>query len=60
MAFPVMPEYITGAYANSYIAQCNKEVQDRFSELKKKRGVEIPNDNKVLRTEQLRLFMDAI
>lgn len=60
MAFPILPEYITGAYAISYIAQCNTEVQQRFADLQKKRGVTIPNDSKVLRTEQLRLFMDAI
>ena len=60
MAFPVLPEYITGAYAISYIAACNAEVQQRFAELQAKRGVTISNDNKVLRTEQLELFMEAI
>lgn len=60
MAFPQLPEYITGAYANEYIAACNQEVKDRFAALKVKRGIDIPNDNKVLCTEQLRLFMDAI
>lgn len=60
MAFPTLPKYITGAYATTYIAACNTEVQQRFANLQKKRGITIPNDNKVLRTEQLRLFMDAI
>jgi hypothetical protein len=60
MAVPALPEYITGAYATSYIAACNDEVKQRFADLQKKRGVTIPNDSKVLRTEQLRLFMDAI
>ena len=60
MAFPTLPEYITGAYAIAYIAACTKEVQDRFSDLQKLRGITIPNDAKVLRTEQLKLFMDAI
>ena len=60
MAFPTLPEYITGAYATAYIAACTQEVQDRFAALQKKRGITIPNDNKVLRTEQLKLFMDAI
>jgi hypothetical protein len=60
MALPALPNYITGAYANSYIAACSQEVKDRFAALQKKRGVIIPNDSKVLRTEQLRLFMDAI
>ena len=60
MAFPEMPKYITGAYAISYIAACTSEVQQRFAELQKKRGVTIPNDNKVLRTEQVELFMEAI
>lgn len=60
MSYPQLPEYITGAYATAYVAACNKEVQDRFAALQKKRGVTIPNDNKVLRTEQLKLFMDAI
>ena len=60
MAFPTLPKYITGAYAIEYIAACNEEVQQRFAELQQKRGVAIPNDSKVLRTEQLKLFMDAI
>ena len=60
MAFPSLPEYITGAYANGYIAACSQEVKNRFADLQKLRGITIPNDSKVLRTEQLRLFMDAI
>ena len=60
MALPTMPERITGAYANSYIASCNTEVKQRFADLQKKRGITIPNDTKVLCSEQLRLFMDAI
>jgi len=60
MALPTLPEYITGAYATAYIAACNQEIKNRFASLQKKRGITIPNDNKVLRTEQLRLFMDAI
>ena len=60
MAYPQLPEYITGAYAIAYVAECNTEVQERFESLQKKRGVAIPNDDKVLRTEQLKLFMDAI
>lgn len=60
MAFPALPEYITGAYATAYIAACTQEVKDRFASLQKERGVTIPNDAKVLRSEQLRLFMDAI
>lgn len=60
MAFPTLPEYITGAYAIAYIAACTQEVKDRFADLQKKRGITIPNDSKVLRSEQLRLFMDAI
>ena len=60
MAFPTLPEYITGAYAHEYIAGCNEEVQQRFAYLQKLRGITIPNDLKVLRSEQLKLFMDAI
>lgn len=60
MAFPVLPEYITGAYAVAYIAQCNTEVQQRFADLQKKRGITIPNDSKVLHSAQLQLFMDAL
>jgi len=60
MAFPTLPEYITGAYATAYIAACPTEVKQRFADLQKKRGITIPNDSKVLRTEQLKLFMDAI
>ena len=57
---PEMPEYITGAYAHEYVAACSEEIQQRFEELQTLRGVTIPNDNKVLCSEQLRLFMDAI
>lgn len=60
MAFPTLPTHITGEYAIAYIAACNAEVQERFASLQAKRGITIPNDDKVLRTEQLRLFMDAI
>ena len=60
MALPTLPEYITGAYATSYIAACSTEVKQRFADLQKLRGITIPNDSKVLRTEQLKLFMDAI
>lgn len=60
MAFPTLPKYITGAYALTYIAACNTEVQQRFANLQKQRGITIPNDSKVLRSEQLKLFMDAI
>ena len=60
MAYPQIPEYITGAYAIAYVAECNQEVKERFAALQKQRGITIPNDNKVLRTEQLKLFMDAI
>ena len=60
MAFPSLPKYITGAYATSYIAACNTEVKNRFAALQKQRGITIPNDAKVLRSEQLNLFMDAI
>ena len=60
MALPTKPKYITGAYANDYIEACSEEVQERFLSLKAQRGITIPDDNKVLRSEQLRLFMDAI
>ena len=60
MAFPSLPKYITGAYATAYIAACNTAVKNRFAALQKQRGITIPNDTKVLRSEQLKLFMDAI
>lgn len=60
MTFPTLPKYITGAYATAYIAACNTEVQNRFTALQKQRGITIPNNTKVLCSEQLRLFMDAI
>jgi hypothetical protein len=60
MAFPTLPKYITGAYATSYINACSAKVKARFASLQKQRGITIPNDSKVLRSEQLRLFMDAI
>ena len=60
MAFPTLPEYITGEYAHSYVAACTEEVQNRFEELQKKRGITIPNDSTILRTAQVELFMEAI
>lgn len=55
-----LPEYITGAFANSYIAICGEEIQTRFSQLQVLRGIQIPNNNSVLLSKQLSLFMDAI
>lgn len=60
MAFPSLPEYITGAYAIAYIAACNEEVQQRFAELQKTSGIIIRDDNKVLHSAELELFMKAI
>lgn len=51
------PEYITGAFVNSYIAGCSKTVQDRFKEAKALSRIEVPNTNVVLRTAQVELFM---
>lgn len=52
--------YITGAYVNAYIAGCAKVVQTRFAEAKALSGIEIPDDNKVLRTAQVELFMSVL
>ncbi len=60
MATPTIPERITGKFAHEYIAACSEEVQQRFETLQVWRGVTIPNDDKVLCSKQLRLFMDAI
>ena len=57
---PEIPEYITGAFVHDYIEACASEVQERFNSLCTRRGIEIPDDAKVLRTEQVELFMDAI
>lgn len=60
MAFPTLPEYITGAYAHAYIAACGPEIQAGFQLLQARRGITIPNDSKVLCSKQLRLLMDVI
>ena len=60
MALPIMPEYITGAYVHQYIGACSTEVQQRFANLQKRRGITIPNDAKVLCSEQVKLFTDAV
>lgn len=57
---PEIPEYITGAFVHDYIEACASEVQERFNSLCTLRGIEIPDDSNVLRTEQVELFMDAI
>lgn len=60
MAFPKLPEYITGKYVHEYIAACNESTQQRFADLQKLRGITIPNNETILRTRQVELFMDAI
>ncbi len=60
MALPEKPEYITGAYAHTYIAACSEEVQKRFADLQTMRGITIPNNSNVLCSKQLKLFMDSI
>lgn len=54
------PEYITGKYVNTYIKQCSKEAQDRFTKLQVLRGITIPNTDDVLKTAQIELFMESI
>ena len=54
------PEYITGAFVHDYMKKCSKEAQDRFTKLQARRGITIPDDDNVLRTAQVELFMEAI
>lgn len=54
------PTYITGAFVNAYIAACDTTVQERFKQLKTLSGIEIPDDDNVLRTAQVELFMTAL
>ena len=54
------PEYITGAFAHSYVGACAKEIQDKFQELQVLTGITIPNTNEVLLTAQVELFMEAL
>lgn len=54
------PEYITGRFVNEYVAACATTVQERFAQAKKLSGIDIPNDNKVLRTAQVELFMSIL
>lgn len=55
-----LPAYITGNFANDYVAMCSDEIQARFKELQALWRITIPKDDKVLRSEQLRLLMTAI
>ena len=55
-----LPAYITGNFANDYVAMCSEDVQNRFKELQALWRVTIPKDDKVLRSEQLNLLMTAI
>lgn len=57
---PEIPEYITGAFVHTYLTACDASVKKRFDDLCKLRGIEIPNDNKAIRTEQRELFMEAL
>lgn len=54
------PAYITGAFVNSYINSCDKKVQDRYDKALKLSRITIPNDDKVLRTAQVELFMSVL
>lgn len=54
------PEYITGAFAHAYVGACAKEIQDKFQELQVLTGITIPNNNDVLLTAQVELFMEAL
>lgn len=54
------PEYITGAFVHAYMKKCSKEAQERFKQLQILRGITIPDDDNVLRTAQVELFMEAI
>jgi hypothetical protein len=60
MSLPKIPEYITGKFAHEYIAACSEEIQERFEDLQTIRGITIPNNDNVLFSEQVKLFMDAI
>lgn len=55
-----LPAYITGNFANDYIAMCSDEIQARFKELQALWRITIPKDDKALRSEQLKLLMTAI
>ena len=57
---PEIPEYITGKFVHEYIAACSEEIQERFASLQTLRGITIPNNDNVLYSEQVKLFMDAI
>lgn len=60
MALPSIPERITGKFAHEYIAACSEEIQERFESLQTVRGISIPNNDNILFSEQLKLFMDSI
>lgn len=53
-------EYITGEFVHTYIEACAENIQERFEELQVLRGIEIPNNNDVLLTAQVELFMEAL
>lgn len=55
-----MPKYITGKWANAYIATCTQDIKDRFANMQKRSGIVIPDTDTPLRTLQLELFMSAI
>lgn len=60
MPLPSIPEYITGKYVHEYIAASSDQIKQRFETLQTLRGITIPNNDNVLCSNQIKLFMDSI
>ena len=54
------PAYITGAFVNTYIQSCDTSIQDRYKKTLALSGITIPDDDNVLRTAQVELFMSVL
>lgn len=54
------PEYITGSFVHAYMEKCSEEAKARFNSLQARRGITIPDNDVVLRTAQVELFMESI
>lgn len=57
---PEIPERITGAFVNDFVGIMSAESQKRYQDYLKLKGIEIPDDDKPLRSAQLEAFMRSV
>lgn len=55
-----MPNYVTCSWVCRYIAACGAEVQQRFADAQARSGIEIPNTDTIIRSNQMELFLSVL